>query len=125
MYMLMTEDPTHPIKPIERASTKSPFKYPISTISSISCLLNIPLPDRRSKKRDPIAPSTFRTKLLAFERVYVSTLTAYSMYFTEGKLVRANNWSSSTLLSLLSPLLILVDKEATNSNYKLLNGRNA
>ncbi|MFS7938143.1 hypothetical protein Hanom_Chr05g00435971 [Helianthus anomalus] len=38
-------------------------------ISSISCLVNIPLPARRSKKREPMAPSTFMTKLFAFERV--------------------------------------------------------
>lgn len=104
--------PTHPIRPMERANTNSPFRYPISTISSISCLVNIPLPARRSKKRDPIAPSTLRTRLFAFERVYVSTWTAYSIYLTEGKCMRANRCRSSTLLSLLSPLLILFNKNA-------------
>ena len=81
------------------------------TISSISCLVNMPLPARRSRNREPMAPSTLRTRLFAFERVYVSTSTAYSMYFTDGKLVRANNCSNSTLLSLLSPLLILCNGE--------------
>lgn len=120
------QNETHPIRPMERAKTKSPLRQPIHTISSTSCLVNIPLPARRSKKSDPIAPSTFKTRLFALVRVQFSTSTAYSMYFTDGKCVRANFCSSSTLLSLLSLFLILIyrtkpkfiDLQRNNTNKK-------
>lgn len=113
---------TYPIRPMLLARTKSPLRYPISMISSISWGVNIAQLDSRSRKRDPIHPSTFSTRLFALLSVYVSTVTAYSIYLTLGNCVRAYFCKSSTLLSLLSRLLILHIEQHFVSLYWRLFG---
>lgn len=64
------------MNPIERPSTKRPFKHPFATNSVASSIVNAPQLRNMSTKQTAMHPSTFRMRLAFFFVVTCSTASA-------------------------------------------------